>query len=367
MAEKQRDPLRGPAESRRQALTGNNSSRGKRRVSRSAGSPYGTAALNAALEDLAEAPERHHALYKISAAMGNLLASGQLYEESYVKTVLLDGALRRGMSGREREAERTIRDGVSAGRTTPRFPVSRAPLYNRNDATVATIMWWEAVEKAPWTTRSSANDLRVLSAFGILSLRQGKVRFSASYRQIAEEAGISVSTVHSSLRRGLKGFVRRVQKGGRFETTSSVWQLIPKGGAKSEQGLCPEQASLMFGKRTPISRPDHDLWGQWPNGWRIYTLLMHERLSARQVSMILGRPVRSVRRMLNRLRDRQLARRGPDGLWTALPPPEGAIDGGFIRARRERMHREQRELWAKTRSVLIEQKSFRSSEGRAAR
>ena len=299
----------GPAESRRQALTGTKSTSGRRRVARTAGTPYGTAALNAALEDMAEAPERHPAIYRISAAMGNLLASGELFEESYVKSVLLEAAIRRGKS--YREAERTIRDGISAGRTTPRTPGSRRTNYNRNDATVATIMWWEAVGQAAWTERSSANDLRVLAAFGILSLRQGKVRFPASYRQIAEEAGISVSTVHSSLRRGLKGFVRLVQKGGRFETTSSVWQLILKGGAKSEQGLCPEQATLMFGKRTPISRPDHDLWSQWPNGWRIYTLLMHERLTPRQISMILGRPVRSVRRMLNRLRDRQLSATRP--------------------------------------------------------
>ena len=364
MAEKQLGPLKAPAKSpSRQALDRPKFTSARRRVARTAGTPYGTAALNAALEDLAEAPERHPALYKISAAMGNLLASGQLYEESYVKTVLLDGAMRCGMTGREREAERTIRDGISAGRTTPRFPVSRTPLYNRNDATVATIMWLEAVEKAPWTTRSSANDLRVLAAFGILSLRQGKVRFSASYRQISEEAGVSVGTVHAALKRGLKGFVRRVHRGDRFQAISATWQLIPRH-ALPEQGLCPEEASIVFSKRVSAARPDHDYWNKWPNSWRIFCLLSgDEGLSARDVSEKTGRHIETVRRNLNRLRDRQLAKRGADGLWTALPPPEGApegaIDGGFIRARRERMHREQRELWAKSRSVLIEKKATR--------
>ena len=328
------------------------SSRGHRRVARTAGTPYGTAALNAALEDLAEAPERHPALYRISAAMGNLLASEELYEESYVKSVLLDAAIRRGKS--YRESERTIGDGIDTGRTTPRSPVGRAKLTNRNEANEATILWWETVGRAAWTERSSANDLRVLAAFGILSLRQGKVRFSASYRQISEEAGVSVGTVHAALNRGLKGFVRRVERGNRLQGTSSTWQLVPRR-AKPEQGLCPEQASIVFRKSTPISRPHHDFWDQWPNGWRIYSLLT-EGLTAREISELTGRPIRTVRRILNRLQEQQLAKRDADGIWLSLLPPEGAIDGGFIRARRERLHRDQRKLWANSRSVLIEQK-----------
>ena len=116
----------------------------------------------------------------------------------------------------------------------------------------------------------------------------------------------------------------------------------------------------MFGKRVPLDRPDHDLWHRWPNGWRIYSsLLMGEGLSALSVSEITGLRPETSRRILNRLRDQQLARKDEEGSWTALPPPEGAVNGGFVRARRERMHREQRELWAKTRSVLIEKRAAR--------
>ena len=227
MAEKQLGPLKAPAKSpSRQALDRTESTSGKRRVSRTAGSPYGVAALNAALEDMAEAPERHPAIYRISAAMGNLLGSGELFEESYVKSVLLDAAMRRGKG--YRESERTIRDGINKGRTTPRTPGARRTNYNRNDALVATVEWWEAVGRAAWTSPSSATDLRVLSAFRTISLRQGKVRFSASYRQIAEEAGVHLSTVQAALKRGLKGYVRRVRNGHRIQGTSSEWQLIPR-------------------------------------------------------------------------------------------------------------------------------------------
>ena len=298
--------------------------------------------------------------------MGNLLASGELYEESYVKSVLLDAAIRRGKSFRE--AERTIRDGINKGRTTPRKPGGRRTNYNRNDAIVATVEWWEAVGQTSWNERSSATDLRVLSAFAAISLRQGKVRFSASYRQIAEEAGVHLSTVQAALRRGLKGYVRRVRKGHRIQGTSSEWQLIAKTRF-GVHGLCQEQATLMFGKtRAPITFPDHDEWARWPNGWRIYSLLSKdEGLTAREISEITGRPIETVRRNLNRLRDKHLAIRLDEGTWKGAFPPEGAVDGGFIRARRERMHRDQRELWAKLRSVLIEQKSSRRRDQRAAR
>jgi hypothetical protein len=361
MAENERSPRTngGPAKSpSRQAPDGSKFTSGKRRVARTAGTAYGTAALNAALEDIAEAPERHDAIYRTAAAMGNLLASGELYEESYVKSVLLDAAVRRGKS--YREAERTIRDGINKGRTTPRRPGGRRTNYSRNDATVATIIWWETVGQATWTSPSSATDLRVLAAFRTISLRQGKVRFSASYRQISEEAGVHLSTVQAAFKRGLKGYVRRVEKGHRIQGTSSEWQLIPRTRF-SEHGLCQEQATLMFGKtRAPINRPDHDYWNRWPNGWRVYSLLSEdEGLTTREISEITGRPVETVRRIINRLRDKQLATRGADGMWTALPPREGVLEGGFVRNARERRHREQRELWARSRSVLIEKRAAR--------
>ena len=357
MAEQLRPRSReAPAESpSRQAPDKSKFTSGRRHVSRTAGTNYGTAALKGALEEIAEAPgSRHDAIYRTAAAMGNLLASGELYEESYVMSALLDAAIRRGKS--HREAERTISDGIDEGRTTPRTPGGRRTNYNRNDALVATVEWWEAVGQAAWTERSSATDLRVLAAFRAISLRQGRVRFSASYRQISEEAGVHLSTVHAAFRRGLKGYVKRVQKGHRIQGTSSQWQLIPRTRF-GEHGLCQEQATLMFGKtRVPITRPDHDEWARWPNGWRIYSLLSEdEGLTAREISEITGRPVETVRRNLNRLRDKHLAKRGADGMWTALPPRE-VLEGGFVRNARERRHRNQRELWAKSRSVLIEQK-----------
>ena len=82
MAENKRDPLRGPAESRRQALTGTESISGRRHFSNTVGTSYGRVALERAVSNMREAEQRHMGLYKNAADMGSLLASGELYEES---------------------------------------------------------------------------------------------------------------------------------------------------------------------------------------------------------------------------------------------------------------------------------------------
>ena len=330
---------------------------GHRRIARTAGNtPYGEAALESAIQYMAEVTERSHGLFRHSCAMGNLIAGDQL-EERFVTTALMDVARARGMNSRH--AERTIVRGLDRGKRTPRTP-PRSRLYTRTDAIGAVAEWWETVERAEWTGRSSATDLRVLAGFGLIALRLGKIRFTASYRQLAEEAGVSVSSVNAALNRGLLGFVRRERSGSRIQASSSEWRLVARTRFANSSAFRYGEESRVFGKRVPLDRPDHDLWHRWPNGWRIYSsLLMGEGLSALAISEITGRPPETVRRILNRLRNQQLARKDEEGTWTALLPPEGAVDGGFIRARRERMHRDQRELWAKSRSVLIEKRAAR--------
>ncbi len=126
-----------------------------------------------------------------------------------------------------RTAERTIDRGIKRGKATLRTP-PRSRLYTRTDAIGAVAEWSEAVDRADWTGRSSATDRRVRAAFGLIALKLGKVRFSASYRQIAEEAGVSVSSVNAALNRGLGGFVRRIRSGSRVQASSSEWQLVTR-------------------------------------------------------------------------------------------------------------------------------------------
>ena len=367
MAENERSPRTngGPAKSpSRQAPDRSKFTSGKRHVSSTAGTSYGRAALESAIGNMAEVTERSHGLFRNSCAMGNLIAGGQL-EERLVVDELLRAADARGMN--LRLAERTIERGVGRGKTTPRTPPPPRP-YTRTDGRGEVIEWWESLGRSDWTERTAATDLRVLAAFGLIGLRLGKIRFRASYRQLAEEGGIWVGTVHKTLKRGLVG-VHRVRSGSRALGTSSEWQLVARQARNgNSSALRYGEGQRLFPKRVSIYCPDHDSWSRWPNGWRIYNLLLSdEGLTARQVSEITGLRPETVRRILNRLRDDHLAVRGEEGRWKGTFPPEGAVDGGFVRAARERRHRDERELWAQSRSVLIELKTSRRRDVRAAR
>ena len=357
MAENKRDPLRGPAKSPgRQAPDRSKFTSGKRHVSRTAGTNYGQVALERAVSNMREAEPRHMGLYKNAADMGSLLASGELYEESYVVHVLFDAAMLRHMN--HREARNHIRRGILKGRAKPRYPTKTAALYTRNDVTVAVVTWWEAVEGHEWTGRASSTDLKVLAGFKALSLKIGKIRFAASYREISEEAGVSLSTICSTLDRGLGGFVLRVNKGNRALAHSSHWQLITKNvPLTNSSDLRYRQSSRVFVKRPLVLNPDHDDWTRWPNGWRLYILLSDEGLSVQEIAETTRLKVKTVRRILNRLRDRNLAQR-VDGVWTVLPLSEEnlPLEGGFVRNARESRHRDDRLLWANSRAVLIEKK-----------
>lgn len=306
MAEKKLRPRsrEAPAESpSRQAPDKSKFTSGRRHVSSTAGTNYGTAALKRAVSNMREAEPRHMGLYKNAADMGSLLASGQLYEESYVVHVLFDAGMLRNMN--HREARNHIRRGILKGRAKPRYPTRTAALYTRNDATVAVVTWWEAVERHKWTGRTAATDLKVLAGFKALSLKIGKIRFAASYREISEEAGVSLSTLCSALKRGLGGFVLQADKGNRVLAHSSQWQLITKNvPLTNSSDLRYRQSSRVFANRPSVSNPDHDDWTRWPNGWRVHNLLSDEGLSVQEMAEDTGLKVRTVRRILNRLRDR---------------------------------------------------------------
>lgn len=326
-----------------------------RHISNTAGTAYGIAAFNGVLEDLREASERSHTLFRVSARSGNLLGARELFEESYVVSALLNMARTRGME--VRKALRTIERGLERGKSTPRGAPNRPRLYNRSDAMASVVEWWESVNQGEWTARTSANDLRVLAGFRAIALRRGRIRFTASHRQIAEESGVVVGTVTKAVKRGLNGYVHRVKRGSRLQGTSTEWKLITKQHAFWKQGLSPGTESNMFPNAPrSLGLPDHDEWYRWPNGWRVYTSLsFDEGLTVSDIVSITGRPPETIRRVLNKLRDKHLAIR-VDGEWRALSRPENVFDGPFVRPAREERHKQDRMLWARSRAGLIDQK-----------
>lgn len=88
---------------------------------------YGRAAIRRAVERIHAAAEgdRHGALYREAAALGELVAGGVL-EEAAAEAALVSAGLAVG-KGRG-EVERTVRQGLEKGRQQPRTPAPRPPV-----------------------------------------------------------------------------------------------------------------------------------------------------------------------------------------------------------------------------------------------
>lgn len=87
------------------------------------GDAYAAAALRAECADVAATGEggRNHRLNAAAFSLGTLIGAGRL-DENTATAALLDAALSAGLG--EREAERTITSGLTAGRAHPRAVVA---------------------------------------------------------------------------------------------------------------------------------------------------------------------------------------------------------------------------------------------------
>jgi DNA-binding CsgD family transcriptional regulator len=292
------------------------------------------------LDDIALAPPnfRHRTIFAAAAGCGNVLAGGELWDEVAVETALVTAAINAGKP--RREAERVVRDGLARGRTTPkRAPENTLAIKNWAKAQLRVLEWWQGVD-------ARGSSLRILWAFGAVAFSAGKTRFELSYRQIAEIAGVSASTV-AARRHEWGRYVRQVKRGDRFRGTRTTWQLVSREVTKSNSAVGNAHAlhALYRFCPPPLSDPSCDLWFKWPNGWRIYNLLVtsEETIPPSEVADCLGLHRRTVKRNLERLQGLTMATRNDDGYWRAERPEMS--DVWRIQDERKRRHAAEREVW----------------------
>lgn len=143
---------------------------------------YAAKALQNAAERIATAPEgdRHGAIFRQAAGLGELVAGGVVDEADAVR-VCMDAGLALGKS--RSEVERTVRDGIEKGKLQPRVPTPRAApatapnggTYRASDAGNAArladrfgadVRWSEGVQGDGWLvwdgTRWAPDTMRVL-------------------------------------------------------------------------------------------------------------------------------------------------------------------------------------------------------------
>jgi hypothetical protein len=321
-------------------------------------SHYGRAALANALDAIETAPagiSRHKTLYRVSAGLGNLIAGGELLDEEIVYHRLTAKGYEVLGPERAREVERTVRDGIDRGKTTPRKAPDKRKLQSAAEARGAAIEWWDRAQ-----TINCHTCRRILGGgFFQAALGAGKLTLSETYRQLAERAGVSASTVCAH-RKHWRAFVRRVSKANRWQkNSSSVWQLgvYPTGRnaralTNTPVGEClphKRQCSLMHAR----SDAARDLWHRWSGGWSLYALLegSDEPLRASEIAGLLGVNPSTARRGLRRLEANDMAERGPNG-WHSLRPETD--EGWYHRNQRKQRHRDERALFNEVRDEKLE-------------
>lgn len=221
----------------------------------------------------------------------------------------------------------------------PRRPADRQDyLRDRYDAQERILLTWQ---QANTSGRLSPVELRALLGFVSIGLRAGKARLYVSCRQLAEETGLSRSTVHRVTVKRLQGWIRCVDRGSARTGQPALWQFTPRTGESAhardrpEVSLCrqmPDCPNLRaLEKPVPhagsLAAPNSGAWGRGSTKWLIYVELLSSDQPLRTVDIADRVRVSPghVRRILAQLRDSSLVVT-TDHLHEAVPPTQAQKD-----------------------------------------
>lgn len=272
----------------------------------------------------------------------------------------------------KKEIERTLRSAWLAAE--PRYISTQRPADQAVERAVATL-WYAAQADPDLMDRRGSTTLRIVWALLFLAQMSGDLTFTASFREIAELAGVAVGTISKHEPRWSR-FVEVVAPGGPEITQSGRVGRDPDGipnvaasyfaanfdtldrfqaRIAEEREALERRAWMGFPVPGTIADPAHDLYAPAddegrrhadPNAWRIVCLLDRapQRTEA-ELAEATGRHHRTIRRALNRLEDAGAVLRLPSGAW-ALAAAADEIATGLALAERRKRHADERALYA---------------------
>jgi DNA-binding transcriptional ArsR family regulator len=241
------------------------------------------------------------------------------------------------------DAKRQVTRGLERGYTNPRVAPERFTFETATDVKVAILTWWGQVSGHGWNGRWRNTSLRILAGWRDLTERVGKVELQASFRQIVQGSGVSISTVVAH-RSDWSKFVRQTKKGNRVTGEASTWKRAIANPNKSV--AIPSGVSRLFGNATPQS----NAWHGRSLSWRFHDELSDEGITAAELARRVGVHPSTAGRHLHRMAIDGLAKKDGDGLWTlGSGKPEDlelvGIDHAAERRERHRLDREQAKKW----------------------
>lgn len=291
---------------------------------------------------------RYKDTLRAATKIGGLVATGHISyltaSQSLIRAAELSGM-------QISDANRLVRKGLAKGQQQPRVPNATPRVENRTDVTARCLAVWHAAVNDPQLqSRTGHTTLKIIHAVLARAIQVGHLSVSFSYRQIAEQAGVSLQTVTrhvSNVERYL--YVKTGRKFG-TENRGSVWQV---------RHVEPADNALDVGEHfvgESLSAPNDNYWHKKSLRWRIYSLLhIEDGLTARQLAEKTGSHAGSVRKILRQLETDGLATEAYVG-WVRTPDATAPESPQDYKALRKERHAREREYW------LTVQKPFLLSE-----
>ena len=338
--------------------------------------PWAQAALRYEEQNIRGAGARSDARRALLSASANLfeIEAGGTLNRSQIEATLTAAAIDANIP--MGDIQRSIAWGAKKGALEPRVaPVRDFEPLDISERRLQIQDWYNQV----WESGLPAREKKTAYAIAALALRLGKTRFSASYRQLAEEMNISYPMV-GKLTKGLGGFLLINAKGNRIKGTATTWQLAIDGNPLTGmQGVTPDtcrrqnssekerldsvlppppSGTTELVSQASLLSPDHSLWSRRQNAWMLFSrLAAGDSFNIKGLANKLGMNDRTIKQNLRWLEGKGLVRqlgREEGWVWEIIPQENEIEDDQAPKEARRAAHARHRKDWKTWVSNLID-------------
>lgn len=284
---------------------------------------------------------RHSTVFTTSLVVGNYVAGGEISgDEAYRR---LFSAAKSLLS--PANAAKTVSDGLSRGFRNPKNPVDKRILgvvQGREHARQEATRWLQAVMTSKTTSPTAKT---ILWAIGTTCIKHGRYKVSESHRQLAESAGVALSSI-SRLLPELNEWVLRSpwqppDEPEGAESPAPVEPVDPQGMATVWQIRQIHDDDVPLAG-IPDGDPTNDYWHKRHAWWILYSMLDPDELHCpKDLAKACGRSLSSVYRILKQFIADGLVER-IDGAVRRLEEavlPDPTMSWDIMREERHHAHR----------------------------
>ena len=305
------------------------------------GTRYGRSALNGECDRIRDAAPgfRTNALFNSARRIGQLV--GAQLDEEHARRRLLEAGRDVGLA--EGLVHRQVERGLHLGRQQPREPAYSPPLDSPKDV----VLHLRAIQAAVEDPAVAPLTRRLLAGFVEISLRAGKLTFTASHRQVSAASGLGTSSIGKHLN-DIEPWVSRRGRWHRdlpnASEESTRWSVHPDRRRSTQPGTNRATPGGMESDMAPGCAdperqvavpswlmPNADIWDHQTSAWVVARSLYRHRVaaSANDITRLSGVKRRTVQACLRYLVEAGVVdsvRSGRHVLYVIVENAAAAID-----------------------------------------